>query len=291
MASFSTLLLALVAIPVGVTAYAGAGSSVQPLKPTAIESTTRFVAPGGSSTCLFGQRMKNIPPQKIVSQTEFVQVNSDGSDAWRTMSIVEILKSGGVGVLPTDTGYGFVTLLDSKKGVERLLRIKDLHEQKKPLSLLCKNLSVIDQYCVIVNKKVFKILKNNLPGPYTFILPSVSTNRGIIFDSKGHKHSWKRDTVGIRIPNDPVLRYIQDELLLDDTPLVVSSLHTDEEEDDSEPGQVIDCRVDVSASWCKDVDFIVDAGVRPYSGSTVFDMTGHEPIVVREGLGLLDLKL
>lgn len=231
--------------------------------------------------------MKFRMPSKVSEQTEFIQVASDGQDAWRTMDIVDILNRGGIGVLPTETGYGFVCSLNSKDGLERMLRIKGLHECKKPMSLLCSDLSTIDKYCFGINRGIFKILKKNLPGPYTFILPAKnSLPKGIIFDSKGNKHSWKRQTLGVRIPTDPVLRYLQDELL-DKTPLLISSLPIDEEKG----RQILDCKVDPSDTWCNDVDFVVDAGNRPHDGATIFDMTTREPELVREGLGEIELVL
>ena len=260
-----------------------------------------------SQTQLHGKRMKYAKPGKVVAQTEYIQVEKDGSDAWKAMDIVSIIQDqGGVGVLPTDTGYCFVTSLQSKTGIERLLRIKGLHECKKSMSLLCSDLKSIDEYCFGIDKTVFKILKKNLPGAYTFILPAKTTlPKQIIFDSKGNKHSWKRQTLGVRIPSDPVLRYIQDDLLFG-MPLIVSSLptikdefDTDDDEDDIDAEwerqrqQLIECSVDPGASWCNEVDFIVDAGPRPYDGSTIFDMTSRTggPELVREGLGQVELAI
>jgi len=240
-----------------------------------------------ATTALFGKRMKYKAPSRLVTQTEYIQIQENGEDAWKTMDVVDLLNQGGVGVVPTDTGYGFVTPLNSKAGIERMLRIKGLHQCKKPMSLLCGDMSTINNYCNGVSKNIFKILKKNLPGAYTFILPAKSTlPNGIIFDSKGDKHSWKRETLGVRMPNDPVLRYLQDELL-DSTPLLVSSLPVNEEEEN----QLLNCGIDDAASWCNDVDFIVDAGRRPSDGSTVFDMTENEPQLLREGLGELQLLM
>eukprot|EP00546_Thalassionema_frauenfeldii_P015163 CAMPEP_0178917904 /NCGR_PEP_ID=MMETSP0786-20121207/13523_1 /TAXON_ID=186022 /ORGANISM="Thalassionema frauenfeldii, Strain CCMP 1798" /LENGTH=262 /DNA_ID=CAMNT_0020591541 /DNA_START=59 /DNA_END=847 /DNA_ORIENTATION=+ len=239
------------------------------------------------TTNLFGKRMKFDPPSRLVSNTIYIKVQENGDDAWRTMDAVEILQRGGVGIVPTDTGYGFVTPIDSKTGLERLLRIKGLHQCKKPMSLLCSDLSTINTYCYGISKHLFRILKKNLPGSYTFILPAKTTlPNGIIFDSKGYKHSWKRQTLGVRIPNDPVLRYLQDDLL-EKTPLLVSSLPLDEDEGK----QLLNCSVDEDASWCKEVDFIIDGGHRPYDGSTVFDMTTNEPELLREGIGKVELSM
>jgi tRNA threonylcarbamoyl adenosine modification protein (Sua5/YciO/YrdC/YwlC family) len=240
--------------------------------------------------------MKNQTPTKIVAKTLYIEV-ADATEAWKTMDIVEPLNRGGVGVIPTETGYVLATRLDSKAGVERLLRIKGMHECKKPLSLLCSNLATIDQYCVLYSlpKQTFKILKKNLPGPYTFILSAKKTlPKGIVFDSKGSKHSWKRDTLGIRMPSDPILRYFQDELYQGE-PLLVSSLPHDNDDDEEEESNsfqhIITLQPD--APWYDNVDFVVDAGPRPRDGSTIIDLTSTngEPELIREGLGTLTLTI
>lgn len=234
-------------------------------------------------TNLFGTRMKFRAPQKISEQTAFVRVEADGEDAWRTMDIVDILQRGGLGVLPTESGYGFVCSLDSRDALDRLLRIKGQHQCKKPMSLLCSDLSTIDKYCFGIDRTTFKILKKNLPGPYTFILPAKnSLPKSIVFDSKGSKNSWKRQTLGVRIPNDPIIRYVQDELL-GGVPLLISSLPA--EEDGEDEIDVLDSPLDPDAPWYSEVDFVVDAGLRSCDGTTIYDMTNREPELLRECLG------
>ena len=231
-------------------------------------------------------------PDRLVAESEYVKVQEDGSDAWRCADITDLLRRGGVGVLPTDTGYGFVTPIDSKAGLERILKIKGYEGCKKPLSLLVPDLATIDTYCLGINKSTFKLLKKNLPGPYTFILPASSNLPKMMFlDSKGKKHSWDRKSLGVRIPEDQVLHYVQEEL--GGTPLLVSSLPNPDEDDEYEggpegPAQLNQCQVDVGSSWCSNVDFIVDAGERPVDGSTIYDLCG-EPTLVRQGLGAWDL--
>ena len=236
--------------------------------------------------------MKYQSPQRVVSQTEYIDCEPDGNDAWKTMDLVDILQRGGVGILPTDTGYAFVTSLESRDGIERLFRLKDMKkigQSTTPFTLLCSDISNIDKYCLITKKNTFKTLKSNLPGPYTFLLPSKTTNRGMLFDSKGSKYTWKRQTLGVAIPDDPILRYLQDELLLGEMTLVMSPLRPEDDEDDDDGGvsRLLTCSIDPDASWCKEVDFIVNAGPRPaYDGSTVYDMTLREPELFREGLGV-----
>eukprot|EP00980_Cylindrotheca_fusiformis_P025321 scaffold13478_cov132-Cylindrotheca_fusiformis.AAC.14 len=232
-------------------------------------------------TSLFGSRMKFRAPPKVTEQTELIEVEADGQDAWRTMDIVDILQRGGLGVLPTESGYGFVCLLESKNGLDRLLRIKDQHQCKQPLSLLCNDLSTIDKYCFGIDRSIFKILKKNLPGPYAFILLAKNVvPKSIIFDSRGTTKSLKRQTLAVRISTDPVIRYVQDELL-GGVPLVISSLPVDEEDE----VELLDYRLDPDSFWWNEVDFIVDAGARSQEGSTIYDMTNREPKLVGESLG------
>lgn len=238
-------------------------------------------------------------PDRLVEETLYVEVEEDGSDAWRCADVTDILRRGGVGCLPTDTGYGFVTPIDSKAGLERILKMKGYLGCKKPLSMICNDLATIDQYCYGIDRQTFKILKSAFPGPYTIILPASSQLPKMMFlDSKGGKHSWARKSLGVRMPDDPVLRYVQEEL--GGTPLLVSSVPNesfgdfDEEEKDGEDDGIIgvaqlqSCRIDFGSSWCQQVDFVVDGGERPVEGSTIYDLTG-EPTLLREGLGDLDL--
>ena len=212
------------------------------------------------------------------------------------MDVVDLLVTGGgVGVLPTDAGYGFVTPLNSKAGLERLLRLQAPNSKPMTLELLCSNMASIDEHCYGIDKQAFKILKKNLPGLYTFVLPVKTTfPKGIATN--------KDKTIGVRMPNDPVLRYLQDELL-DGLPLLFAALPVDDDDEEGEDwddhdstkrqqNQNQQCYIDREASWCNQVDFMVDAGPRPYEASTVYDLTRRgDPILVREGLGDLELAL
>lgn len=236
---------------------------------------------------LFGKRMKFQPPAKVVESTEYIQIKPDGEDVWRTMDTVEILQKGGIGVIPTDTGYCLVTPLASKTGLERLFRIQNMEGYEAPVQLLCSDLKTIDEYCFNIDKMNFKILKNNLPGPYTFILPGKTTLPKTVLE--GNK---QLQTVGVRMPDDTVIRYLQDELL-GGMPLLMSPLGGDELEDDDKAAQPWStCHIDPDASWCTEVDFIVDAGGRPRAESTIYDLTRRgDPLLVQEGLGELELAL
>jgi tRNA A37 threonylcarbamoyladenosine synthetase subunit TsaC/SUA5/YrdC len=263
---------------------------------------------------------------------------------WKMKDLVDIMNRGGVGVLPTETGYGLVTrllvgsVLDDNRGnhgknagLERLLRIKNMHAtcQTQPLSILCSNVATIDEYCALYTlpKQVFKILKKNLPGPYTFLLQAVktttttTTTTTVVVSSLNDNVTickanpgWKRDTIGIRMPSDPVLRYFQDELY-GGMPLIFLTLTLDDDDDEEEEEEEDNNDSDVNIEmyhklvrpqpehwYWNMVDFVVDAGLRPRGdGSTVIDlMTVHShgggggggaPQLVRSGLGALELTI
>mmetsp|Transcript_20105 Transcript_20105/g.49353 ORF Transcript_20105/g.49353 Transcript_20105/m.49353 type:complete len:273 (+) Transcript_20105:1243-2061(+) len=230
-------------------------------------------------------RMKNKAPSRIADQTEYVEIDANGDDAWRTMDAASLLGRGGLGIIPTEMGYGFVCPLMSKTGLERMLRIKETNNCKRPMTLLCSDLATIDEYCFGIDRGVFKTLKKNLPGSYRFILPGKSTlPKGIIFESKGGKSSFARQTIGVGIPTDPILRYVQDELL-DKAPLLMSPLPIDDDME-SDPYQLY---LGPDASWFNDLDFVVNAGERPGEASTDFDLSNGAPTLVKEGLGELEL--
>ena len=200
---------------------------------------------------------------------------------WRAQDAIESLKAGGCGVIPTDTSYSFVTPLSSKAGTKRILELKGAGSEKKPLSLLCRSFGDIELYTQGMTREGFKMLKAHLPGAFTFIMPaSKHLPKGIYKDGS---RAWKRDSVGVRIPDDPVCAAVRAEL---DEPLLCSSLPA------TEDGDQLLCSFlpldsKESASWCDRVDFVLDAGERPSDGSSVYDLTGEEGdvVLVRQGLG------
>jgi len=284
-----------------------------------------------SSTSLFGKRMKFQPPPRQVTETEYIQVQSDGEDAWKTMDVVDILDRGGLGVIPTSTGYGFITPLSSKPGLERLMLLIQQQQQqqqqqqstssKQPqipstpssssaqeappvIHLLCASLASIDEHCFVMDKLAFKILKKNLPGSFTFILLAKKSTTLLPKEILYRKHQ----TVHVRMPKDPVLRYLQDELL-NGIPLLflpIDAIVAGGDDDSCTSGEDNDAStstigtdvyeiytVDPSDFWYDQVDFVVNAGPRPkYDISTIYDSTQRgEAVLVSEGRGELELVL
>jgi len=184
---------------------------------------------------------------------------------------VQILdKTGGICIYPTDTIYGVGCRLSNAKKIREIEDIlhkdKKSKEEKRKFSIVCNDISQADKYAKIDTRN-FKIMKKYLPGPFTFILPSSQD-----FEKK---FSEKRKTIGIRITDFPVLRMLIDKL---GEPLANMSLNTGEE-NRGNPDLYLTPEV------YNGVDIVLDAGVLEGGLSTIVDLTGDEPIILRQGKG------
>ncbi len=185
---------------------------------------------------------------------------------------IDILNHDGVIILPTDTIYAIGCRLDSKKGIERMAKIAGKKSEKVNFSLLCSDLSNIADYTSNIDKSVFRLLKNNLPGPFTFILKA---NNNVTRYFSGNKK-----TIGIRVPDNVIAQQLISELGI---PLVVSTIHHDDE--------ILEYMTDpeeIHEKFEKQVDVVIDGGAGGNQASTIIDCTEYEPIVVREGKGTLN---
>lgn len=177
-----------------------------------------------------------------------------------------ILAQGGVIVYPTDTNYGLGCGILNHKGVERIMRIKRLPPNHQ-LSILCADLSDIARYARVDNA-TYRILRRHLPGPFTFILEATREVPKDILP--------KRKTIGLRIPNHPICLEL---LRTFGQPILSTSFRLPgSEEIICDPLEIRD-RVE------DQVDLIIDAGILPNEPSTIVDLTGDEPVVVRRGAG------
>ena len=200
----------------------------------------------------------------------YVQVDPETWDLWRLESVVRSLREGGLGVIPTDTVYAFVCSISNKKAIERLYRTKKLDE-RKPLSILCHDFSMVSQYTHGFPNNWFRVARRSLPGPYTFILRANNRIPRLMLR--------KRRTVGIRIPNDPVCLALLSEL---DGPLLCSSVRTEDDSFWNVPAAI-------SQAYGNRLDFVVDAGERLAEPSTIIDLSEGEPHIVRSGKGDMSL--
>lgn len=183
--------------------------------------------------------------------------------------IVNILKEGGVIVYPTDTVYAMGCDALNVRAVERICKIKGINPQKTNLSIICYDLSNISEYAK-VNNSVFKLMKKNLPGPFTFIL-NATTNLPKIYKN--------RKEVGIRIPDNAIIRTLVQEL---GNPILTTSVHDKDDllEYSTDPELIEEDYGDI-------VDVVVDGGYGGLSPSTIVDCTGGDIEIIRQGKGML----
>jgi tRNA threonylcarbamoyl adenosine modification protein (Sua5/YciO/YrdC/YwlC family) len=181
--------------------------------------------------------------------------------------VVECLLDGGVIIYPTDTIYGLGCDIFQHKAVERICRIKQVDPAKAQLSFICYDLSDLSNYTKSISTPLYRLLKNYLPGPYTFILPASKQVPKIL--------KSRKDTIGLRIPDNTIARALVREL---QHPILSSSL----------PGEMVEEYTDpemIQEKFENQVDIIIDGGIGGMIPSTVLDCTGDEPVLIRRGLG------
>ena len=204
--------------------------------------------------------------------SEFIKIYEDKPNEAAIAKVVKVLKNGGLIIYPTDTVYGLGCDITNTKALEKIARIKGVKLEKANFSFICHDLSNLSDYVKQINTSTFKILKRALPGPYTFILPG-STNLP--------KEFKKKTTVGIRVPkNNIVLEIVK----LLGNPIVTTSIRDEDEliEYTTDPELIFE-------KWQNLVDLVIDGGYGDNVGSTIIDLSGDEPIVVREGKGVIDI--
>ena len=194
--------------------------------------------------------------------------NNNPSDL---QQVIDILNDGGILIYPTDTMYAIGCHGLKERAIERICRLKDIDPKKNTLSIICYDLSAISEYAK-VNNDTFKLMKRNLPGPFTFILNG-TTRLPKIFRN--------RREVGIRMPDNAIIREIARLL---DAPIMTTTLPLDENEE-------IEYTTDptlIDEKWGDRVDLIIDGGTGGTEGSTVIDCTQDSPVIIRQGAGWLD---
>ncbi|GER47499.1 threonylcarbamoyl-AMP synthase [Striga asiatica] len=237
-----------------------------------------------------------------------VEVDPSGSDSWKLDPVIELLKEGAVGVIPTDTVYAIVCDLRNNSAVERLRRIKDVEPSKASCKIiLCRSFKDIDTYTTGFPrgndqglKNIFRAVKQCLPGPdyvfmyllclceiietklllsqYTFILTTSKEfpKHCIRYGTTTSKYA-SRKNVGIRMPDDAVCKAILEKM---DAPLISTSVKSPKEDE-----WILDPVVIADVYGPEGLDFVVAAGNRFADPSTVVDMTGSSPRVIRQGKG------
>ena len=187
------------------------------------------------------------------------------------LKVVEILRDGGVIIFPTDTIYGIGCDITKPKAIERVARIKNVKPEKAALSFLFYDLSNISDYCKPISNNIFKLMKKNLPGPFTFIL-NANSNIPKLFRST-------KKSIGIRIPQNNIIREIVKEL---GNPILSTSVKDED--------TILEYTTDpelIHEKFGDFVDLVIDGGFGGNIPSTVVDCIGNEPVITRQGKGEL----
>ncbi len=204
--------------------------------------------------------------------SEIIKIYEDKPSEAAIKKVVEVLRNGGLVIYPTDTVYGLGCDITNSRALEKIAKIKGIKLEKANFSFVCSDLSNLSDYVKQIDTSTFKILKRALPGPYTFILPG---------NNDLPKEFRKKKTVGIRVPDNNIAREI---VKLLGNPIVSTSIHDEDE--------VIEYSTDpelIFEKWQNKVDMVIDGGYGDNVASTIIDLTGYEPEVVREGKGSLDI--
>ena len=181
--------------------------------------------------------------------------------------VVESLQSGGIIIYPTDTIYGLGCDIYQTKAVERICRIKQIDPKKARLSFVCSDLSHLSNFEKQISNSTYRILREHLPGPYTFILPASKQVPKIV--------QSKKDTIGLRIPDNRIVQALVKEL---GHPILSTTL----------PGEFIEDYTDpeiMYENYQNLVDVVIDGGIGGSVPSTIIDCTDEAYEVVRLGAG------
>lgn len=203
-----------------------------------------------------------------------VEINPNNIDERLIKQAVELLRKGGIIIFPTDTVYSMGCDLFNKKALNELARLKGIKLSKANFSIICHDLSNLSDYVKQIDRPTFKLLKQALPGPFTFIL-NATNEVPKLFDSN------KRE-IGIRIPNNPIILAIVKEL---GNPIATTSLHNDEDgiqEYFADPYAIYERYDDT-------ISLIIDGGYGNLDVSTIVDCTNGSPEIVRQGIGQIEI--
>ena len=202
----------------------------------------------------------------------FLKLHSENPNPRYIKMIIECLENDGVIIFPTDTIYAIGCSVNSTKALDRIARIKGVKKEKANFSFIFHDLSMLSEFTRPINNDVFKMIKRNLPGAFTFI---VEANNNV---PKLFKNNKK--TIGIRIPDQPIITNIVREL---GSPIITTSII----DEDEISGFMTDPE-EINDAYRDKVDIIIDGGFGNKEESTIVDCTDNEIVILREGKGILE---
>ncbi len=200
-----------------------------------------------------------------------MKIYSDSPSHRNVQSVVKTFNEGGLVVFPTDTIYGLGCGIKHIKAVNRISRMKGIKKGEANFSLILNSLSMLSEFTKPFPNHIFRLIRKNLPGPFTFILEA-NSNIPKIFQSK-------KKTIGIRIPDNNILNAIIEEL---GSPIITTSIKDEDE--------IIEYTTDPELIYEKYenmVDIVIDGGYGDNEASTIVDCTSGEPVILRQGKGIL----
>ncbi|PRY97403.1 L-threonylcarbamoyladenylate synthase [Marinilabilia salmonicolor] len=203
-----------------------------------------------------------------------VKIYPENPNPREIQKVVEVLRNGGIVIYPTDTVYGLGCDINNTKALEKIARIKGINPKKDHLSFICSDLSHLSDYTKPLGSATFKLVKKNLPGPFTFILQA-SNSVPKFFKSN-------KKTIGLRIPDNPIAIEIVKEL---GNPILSTSIKDEDE--------ILEYTTDpelIHEKYQNLVDIVIDGGYGGNEASTIVDCTTEgEFEIVRQGKGELEL--
>jgi tRNA threonylcarbamoyl adenosine modification protein (Sua5/YciO/YrdC/YwlC family) len=197
-------------------------------------------------------------------------IHPDNPNPRNVKTVVECLLDGGVIIYPTDTIYGLGCNIFQHKAIEKIARIKNVDPAKAQLSFVCYDLSDLSKYTKSISTPLYRLLKNYLPGPFTFILPASKEVPKIL--------NSKKNTIGLRVPDNNIARTIVKEL---NHPVLSASL----------PGEMVEEYTDpelIYENFKNQVDIVVNGGIGGMTPSTIVDCTSEPYTLIRQGFGIWD---
>ncbi len=186
-------------------------------------------------------------------------------------TVIECLNDGGLVIFPTDTVYGLGSSIHQPKALDKVAQLKGVKKEKANFSFIFHNLSMLSEFTKPIENEVYKLMRRNLPGPFTFIL---NANNSVpkIFQNK-------KKTIGIRIPDENIISTIVEEL---GHPVATTSILDDD--------KILEYTTDpeiIHEKFKDRVDIVIDGGFGGNQPSTIIDCTGNELLIIREGKGVL----
>ena len=214
---------------------------------------------------ILASKLSAARPNRTEGQMQRLRIDPEHPKMRHIQRAVEVLRSGGVIIYPTDTIYGLGCDIFNRDAVKRVYHIKGKN-YKSPLSFICPDLKEISRYAYVSNM-AYRIMRKALPGPYTFVLPATNLVPKLLLSN--------RKTVGIRVPDHPICLELLKQF---GGPIVSTSVV-------GENGELLNDPDEIERQYKHRVDLMLDAGILGLTPSTVVDLTSEKPVILREGKG------